>query len=176
MAIVKSQAEMAAAIARLMPMENRLLIEAFVAGRELTCGVIGELRRGTEFIPARALPPTEIRPKVSDYFDYRAKYEVGGSEEITPAPVAPGVLAELQRLALAAHAALGLGGMSRSDFMLGDQGLMALETNTLPGLTATSLLPQQARAAGLSFTALIDEILARAIIPGGAAPSTRDLG
>lgn len=176
MAIVKTREALDAAITRLMPLENRLLIESFVAGRELTCGVIGELRRGAEFTPARALPPTEIRPTVSDYFDYRAKYEVGGSEELTPAPVAPEILAQLQRLSLAAHVALGLGGMSRTDFMLGDQGLMVLETNTLPGLTATSLLPQQARAAGLSFTALIDEILERAIRPGFTDPSSRDLG
>jgi D-alanine-D-alanine ligase len=176
MAIVKSAEELEPAITRLMGLENRLLIEQFIPGRELTCGVLGELRRGTEFIPARPLPPTEIRPKVSAYFDYRAKYEIGGSEEITPAPVPPGVLAEVQRLALAAHGALGLGGMSRTDFILGDRGLMVLETNTLPGMTATSLLPQQARAAGLSFTALIDEILERAIRAPAGAPPPRGVG
>ncbi len=176
MAIVQSAEGLEPAITRLMALENRLLIEKFIPGRELTCGVLGELRRGAEFIPARALPPTEIRPKVSAYFDYRAKYEAGGSEELTPAPVSSDVQAEIQRLALAAHAALGLGGMSRTDFILGDEGLMVLETNTLPGMTATSLLPQQARAAGLCFTALIDEIIERAIrAPAGASPP-RDVG
>jgi len=176
LAIVRTPEELESAVARLMALENRLLVETFIPGRELTCGVLGGLRRGTEFFPARALPPTEIRPKISAYFDYRAKYEVGGSEEITPAPVPSDLQGEIRRLALAAHGALGLGGMSRTDFILGDSGLMVLETNTLPGMTATSLLPQQARAAGLSFTALIDEILERAIRAPAGAPHSRGVG
>ncbi len=160
LAIVKDETALRAAIEKLMPLENRLLVEAFAAGRELTCGVIGAAPGGR---PAFAFPPTEIRPKLADYFDYRAKYEPGGSEEITPAPLDAATTGAIQSLALRCHAALGLGGCSRTDLILTDAGPLVLESNTLPGMTATSLLPQQAAAIGWSFTRLLEELLARAI-------------
>lgn len=165
LAIVDSEAGLAAAVDRLLPLEGRLLVESFVTGRELTCGVIGA---GPDGSPPRALVPTEIRPKVAAWFDYRAKYEAGGSEEITPAPLDAETTGRVQELALRCHDILGLGGMSRTDFILGPGGPVVLETNTLPGMTATSLLPQQAAAIGWDFTRLLEEILARAIRPRGA--------
>ena len=165
LAMVKTETELIEILPRLMNLEGRLLVEEFIAGRELTCGVIGELKNGAlGNEPARALPPTEIIPKLAEYFDYRAKYEPGGSEEITPADLSPDIFTQVQTLALRAHRALGAGGMSRTDMMLAPDGrLFVLETNTLPGLTATSLLPQQAAAAGMSFTELLEAILARRI-------------
>ena len=160
LAIAKTEAELIETLPRLMKLEGRLLVEEFIAGRELTCGVIGLL----ENEPARALPPTEIIPKLAEYFDYRAKYEPGGSEEITPADLPPELFAQVQSLALRAHRALACGGMSRTDMILRADGrLFVLETNTLPGMTATSLLPQQAAAAGMNFTQLLEAILARRI-------------
>ena len=165
LAIAKTEAELTEFLPRLMKLEGRLLVEEFIAGRELTCGVLGELKNGAlETEPARALPPTEIIPKLADYFDYRAKYEPGGSEEITPANLPAEISSQVQTLALRAHRALACGGMSRTDMILRADGrLFVLETNTLPGMTATSLLPQQAAAAGMNFTELLEAILARRI-------------
>ncbi len=175
LAMAKTAEELSEALTRLMPLEGRLLVEEFIAGRELTCGVLGPLlRREADHggpaqsrqcnEPARALPPTEIRPKLAEYFDYRAKYEPGGSEEITPADLPPEIFAQVQALALRAHRALGAGGMSRTDMILRADGrLFVLETNTLPGMTATSLLPQQAAAAGMNFSELLEAVIARRI-------------
>ena len=165
LAIAKTEAELMETLPRLMKLEGRLLVEEFIAGRELTCGVLGELKNGAPGgEPAHALPPTEIRPKLAEYFDYRAKYEPGGSEEITPADLPLEIFTQVQALALRAHRVLACGGMSRTDMMLrADGALFVLETNTLPGLTATSLLPQQAAAAGMNFTELLEAIIARRI-------------
>ena len=127
-----------------------LLAETLVRGQELTCGVL----EGT------VLPPVLIRPKRGEFFDYESKYEPGASEEICPAPISEELTARLQAMAAAAHEALGLTDYSRSDFMLSADGRpYLLEVNTLPGMTATSLLPQEAQAAGLSF----EQLLARLI-------------
>jgi D-alanine-D-alanine ligase len=127
-----------------------LLAETLVRGQELTCGVL----EGT------VLPPVLIRPKRGEFFDYESKYEPGASEEICPAPISEELTARLQAMAAAAHEALGLADYSRSDFMLSADGRpYLLEVNTLPGMTATSLLPQEAQAAGLSF----EQLLARLI-------------
>ena len=111
-----------------------VLIEPQLPGKEITCGILGE----------EAMPPILIEPVAGDYFDYESKYASGGARELCPAPVSPAVTAEVQRLALAAHKALGLKGYSRADFILGpDDSLHLLEVNTLPGMTA-----HQPRAAG----------------------------
>ena len=127
-----------------------LLAEALIRGQELTCGVL----EGT------TLPPILIRPRRGEFFDYESKYEAGASEEICPAPISEELTARLQAMAAAAHEALGLTDYSRADFMLSADGRpYLLEVNTLPGMTATSLLPQEAQAAGLSF----EQLLARLI-------------
>ncbi len=133
-----------------------LIVEPRIAGREMTCGVLEEL-------PAhepRSLPVTEIRPKGGAFFDYKAKYTAGQSEEITPAEIGEGERKEIQRLALAAHEALGCRAYSRSDFILQPDGRpILLETNTLPGLTATSLLPQEAAAIGIDYPSLLSLLI-----------------
>jgi D-alanine-D-alanine ligase len=135
---------------------DALLVETRIAGRELTCGVLD----GLASRKPRALPVTEIRPKAGVFFDYTAKYAAGGSEEITPAPIPEDARVEVQRMALAAHQALGCRAYSRSDFMLVKEGWpVVLETNTLPGLTATSLLPQEAAAIGIDYPSLLSLLI-----------------
>jgi D-alanine-D-alanine ligase len=136
-----------------------MMVEPFLPGRELTCGVLEE--PGTHAI--HALPPTEIIPKGGGFFDYTAKYKPGGSQEITPAHLTHDETCRVQELALAAHELLGCSGYSRSDFILSPRdGIILLETNTLPGMTETSLLPQAAAAIGISYTDLLTRFLSLA--------------
>jgi D-alanine-D-alanine ligase len=128
--------------------DDEVMIERFVAGRELTVGVL----------EGRALAVGEIIPR-HEIFDYECKYTPGMSQEIFPADLTPAIEAECGRLALLAHEALKLGGYSRVDFRLTPAGeLFCLEVNTLPGMTATSLLPQSARAVGIEFPDLCERI------------------
>lgn len=137
---------------------DHLLVEQYVRGREFTAPVLD----GDDGAP-EALPIVEIRPRTAAFFDYEAKYTPGATDEICPAPIPPELERSLRALGLAAHRALGCRGYSRTDLMLGDDGRVALlETNTLPGLTAESLLPKSARAAGLDFPALVQRLLDRA--------------
>jgi D-alanine-D-alanine ligase len=128
--------------------DDEVMIEQFVPGRELTVGVL----------EGRALAVGEIIPR-HEIFDYECKYTPGMSQEIFPADLPAAVGAECGRLALLAHEALKLGGYSRVDFRLTPEGdLFCLEVNTLPGMTATSLLPQSARAVGIKFPELCERI------------------
>ncbi|MHB1843731.1 MAG: D-alanine--D-alanine ligase family protein [Deltaproteobacteria bacterium] len=158
--IVADPKELDAALGRALGRGEPLLVEEYVAGRELTCGVLEEPRTGQ---PA-ALPVTEIVPKGHAFFDYRAKYTVGQSDEITPAPIPELTRDRVQAIALAAHRALGCRAYSRSDLILknGEEPIL-LETNTLPGLTATSLLPQEAAAVGIDFPSLLTRLVELAL-------------
>jgi D-alanine-D-alanine ligase len=128
--------------------DDEVMIERFVPGRELTVGVL----------EGRPLAVGEIIPR-HEIFDYECKYTPGMSEEIFPADLPGPVATEFQRLALLAHQALKLGGYSRVDFRLTPGGeAFCLEVNTLPGMTATSLLPQSARAVGIEFPDLCERI------------------
>lgn len=150
--IVPEGGDLAVEIDRLMAHGRGLLVEAFTAGRELTCGVLD----AAPFGPPRALPVLEITPVDSPFFDFRSKYTPGGALEVCPAPIPDAVRDRIQTLGLAAHRALGCRGFSRTDFIWAtDDRIVTLETNTIPGLTQTSLLPQQARAAGISFADLV---------------------
>mgnify|MGYP001186319927 CR=1 FL=1 len=127
-----------------------LLAEVLIRGQELTCGVLD----------GETLPPILIRPKRGEFFDYESKYVPGATEEICPAPVSAELTSRLQSMARAAHDALGLSDYSRADFMLSADGTpYILEVNTLPGMTATSLLPQEAQAVGLSFEQLLERLI-----------------
>ncbi len=133
-----------------------MMVEPFIPGRELTCGVLEE--PATHAI--HALPVTEIVPNGGGLFDYAAKYTPGGSQEITPARITSAETTRVQELAVAAHELLGCSGYSRSDFILSPRdGPVLLETNTLPGMTETSLLPQAAAAIGISYTDLLTRFL-----------------
>ena len=126
---------------------EEILIERYVAGKELTCAVIGD----------RALDVIDIVPATA-FYDYEAKYAAGGSRHVLPAQILPNVYQEVRRLALAAHNALGCRGVSRADFRYDDRGtgkLVCLEINTQPGMTETSLVPELAAYAGITFDELV---------------------
>ncbi len=106
------------------------------------------------------MPPILIKPRIADFFDYADKYTPGGAEEICPAPISEALTQKIQSMALKAHTVLGLSGYSRSDFIIPEGGdPVILEVNTLPGMTKTSLLPQEAAAVGISYAALLDRLI-----------------
>ena len=127
-----------------------LLAETFIAGRELTCAVIGD----------RAMDVIDIRAADGGWYDYEAKYTKGASIHILPAELKGNIYQQIQQLALTAHKALGCRGVSRSDFRYDDRPggtgeLVALEVNTQPGMTETSLVPELAAHAGMTFGELV---------------------
>jgi D-alanine-D-alanine ligase len=147
--LVKSKTELDDAIKLAAAFDDAVMIERYVPGRELTVGILED----------RALAVGEIIPKTGPIFDYAAKYQAGGAEEIFPAELTPEQTARAQDLALRVHRALKLDVYSRVDFRMDpDGGLWCLEVNTLPGLTSGSLLPRAAAAAGISFPELCERI------------------
>jgi D-alanine-D-alanine ligase len=132
------------------PYGDRLLAEKFIDGLELTCAVMGD----------KALDIIEIQPVSESFYGYDAKYAKGGSIHVLPAKIKPNIYHEVQRLSLLAHRALGCRGVSRADFRYdeskGESGELAcLEVNTQPGMTETSLVPEIAAHAGISFSELV---------------------
>jgi D-alanine-D-alanine ligase len=131
------------------PYGDRVIVETYIAGKELTCAVVKD--GPTDVI--------EIVPTVR-FYDYEAKYAPGGSKHLLPADLLPNVYQEVRRLTLAAHRALGCRGVSRADFRYDDRvagisGLICLEVNTQPGMTETSLVPELAAHAGITFEELV---------------------
>jgi D-alanine-D-alanine ligase len=144
MTIVHQAAELAPAIEKAFAHDGCVLVERFVAGVEVTVGILGNK------VPV-ALPTLEIVPE-HEFYDYESKYVPGMSTHIIPARVSEAARAECQRLSLAAHEALGCRGISRADTIVAEDGTVyLLEVNTIPGMTSTSLLPDAARAAGIEF-------------------------
>jgi D-alanine--D-alanine ligase len=154
--IVKKNKDLLRALQESFRFEPRAMVEEFIRGREITAAVLGNKK------PV-ALPLIEIRPRVSSFFDYRAKYEAGGSDEICPAPVSRILTKKIQAMALKAHRILDCRGVTRSDFILEGNKPYFLEINTIPGMTRTSLVPQAAKKAGMPFPALLDELIKLAI-------------
>lgn len=153
LSIVRAPAGLAAAVALAQRYDDEVMVERFIPGRELTVGVL----------EGRALPVGEIIAP-GEVFDYQAKYQAGGAREIFPAGLPAEAAARVQDLAVRAHAALKLGAYSRIDFRLDPQGgWWCLEANSLPGMTAASLLPQAARAAGIGFPELLERICRAAL-------------
>jgi D-alanine-D-alanine ligase len=142
---VGSPAETERVAVQIEDAEEAYLAEEFVAGRELTIGVVD--RPGGP----RALPPSEVRIEAGRAFDYEGKYLGKGAQEITPAEVPEEVTQAAQQVALGAHAALGCEGYSRTDVIVSPRGPVFLELNTLPGLTRRSFIPQQLAAEGTSM-------------------------
>ncbi|CAK7029837.1 MAG: D-alanine--D-alanine ligase [Desulfovibrio sp.] len=172
---VASQADLPAALDRLFALGGEFIMEPEIKGVEVTCGVLGYLENGVQ-VP-RALPPILIRPKAAEIFDYASKYTPGGAEEICPAPISEEATRAVQKLALEAHIALGLADYSRSDFIMRDDGsLMLLEVNTLPGMTATSLIPQEAAVVGLPFEDLIAHLIELGLADPKKNPANRHAG
>jgi D-alanine-D-alanine ligase len=154
LSLVRSPDDLAQAIDTASRYDDEVMVEQFVPGREVTVGILG----------GRALAVGEIIPS-HELFDYECKYTPGMSQEIFPADLPASVQEQVQRRGGQVHAALKLGGYSRVDFRLTPtEELVCLEVNTLPGLTATSLLPQSARASGIEFADLCVEICRLAVI------------
>jgi D-alanine-D-alanine ligase len=138
--------------------DDRVLLERFVGGRELAVSVLGD----------EPLPVVEAIPRSGDTYDFEARYEIGRTSFVCPAELGEEEAARVTETALAAYRALGCSGFSRVDLILGDEGPQVLEVNAIPGLTDTSLLPQAAEAAGISFEQLVEKILDLARAPVGA--------
>lgn len=149
--VVETREDLDDAIRAAAEFDSEVMIEHFAKGRELTIGILGDT----------PLPPVEIRPKKGIY-DYEAKYTAGMTEYICPAPVESEIIAEAQMYALRAFRVLKLHNYARIDFILSQEKLYCLEANTLPGMTATSLLPKGAAEYGISFPDLCDKIVSLA--------------
>jgi D-alanine-D-alanine ligase len=153
MAIVKTRDSLESAILEAFRYDNTLVVETYIHGTELTVGVIGNRN-------LKALPVIEIIPNSRyDFFNYHAKYLPGASREICPARIDAVLTEKAQTYAIAAHRALFCEGYSRTDMMLRNRDLYILETNTIPGMTETSLLPLAAKTAGISFSELLDNLI-----------------
>jgi D-alanine-D-alanine ligase len=153
LSIVKSEDALNDALEKAFAEDHEVLIESYIKGVELTGGVIGNEE-------LQALPIVEIIPgEEFDFFDYTAKYTPGATEEICPARIDEATTQKAQSYAKMAHRALCCKGYSRTDMILADGELYVLETNTIPGMTPTSLLPQAAQAAGIDFSRLLDKLI-----------------
>lgn len=152
--LARSEEELKAGIEKALEYGDEVLVEQFIEGRELTVAVMGDKS-------PKALPVIEIIPKVSGWFDYRAKYEVGGSEEVCPAVIPDEIRRKVQKYAVKVFKAVGCRDLARADFIWNpaDGKIYFLEINTIPGMTATSLAPQAAKAAGMEFSQFLDKLI-----------------
>ena len=150
-AIPETAAELEAALIENLKY-GRVLIEQYVHGREIDVGVLG----------GRALPSIEIIPK-HGFYDYKNKYQAGATVEICPTPIDPAIEKRLGEAALKVHRALGLSAYSRSDFIVDGEEVYFLEINTLPGMTPTSLMPQEAAAVGVDYESLCKKVIEMAL-------------
>ena len=151
--IVNTEEEYREALEKSFQYEDELIIEPYIKGREFACGIID----------GKALPPIEIIPKTG-FFDYANKYQAGGSEEICPANISEEISQKMQELTVRAFHALKLNVYSRADFLLDENdNLYCLEVNTLPGMTAASLLPKEAKAAGIEYGDLCELIIQKSL-------------
>ncbi|MEN9580500.1 MAG: hypothetical protein RJA70_3509 [Pseudomonadota bacterium] len=144
-----------AALGLVLPFDDAL-IEPLLEGDELTCAVLEEPE-------PTALPPTRILPQAAGWYDFESKYKAGGSLHECPAQLPEASYEWVRTLAVAAHLAVGARDLSRVDFVLSAAGPVLLEVNTLPGMTATSLFPEAAAAAGIGFSSLCDRLVRRAL-------------
>ncbi len=154
--IVKTPEEVEEALKESFQHDREVLIETYIKGTELTVSVLGN-------DDPVALPVIKIVPQ-AEFYDFQSKYAPGGSQHICPAPLSPEETERVQKTALAAHKALGCRGVSRTDIIMDEQGkCWTLETNTVPGMTSTSLFPDAGRAAGYSFPELCTKLIELAL-------------
>lgn len=147
--IVNNEEELKDAVDKCFKLDNHVLIEQFVKGREFTCGVVN----------GHALPIVEIEP-VKGFYDYKNKYQAGSTIETCPAKVSEEITTKIQRSAEEAFKALRLNTYARIDFIVDDkEDAYCLEANTLPGMTPTSLLPQEANVVGIDYPSLCEQII-----------------
>ncbi len=158
--IARNLQELQIRLQNVFELENKAFVQNLLKGIEVSCGVI-EFKEGESFQP-RPLYPTQILPK-SEFFDFEAKYKTGGSEEITPAPISLELTQRVREMSLLAHNVLGCSGYSRTDFIIQNNIPYVLETNTLPGMTETSLIPQQAHYEKIEMEYLLDLLIENAL-------------
>ncbi|HEY5957115.1 MAG TPA: D-alanine--D-alanine ligase [Polyangiaceae bacterium] len=158
----ESDERLVGAILDVLDIDDQALVEQWLEGIEVTCGVLEIDGRAT------ALPPTQIQPNRADFYDFVSKYAPGGSRHLCPAPLPPPCLERIQALAVRAHELIQARDLSRVDFIVGENGdgerqLTILEINTLPGMTPTSLYPEAAAVGGVRFTELVDSLVRQAM-------------
>ena len=153
--IVRERDQMAAALDTAFHYDEAVLVEKFIDGMEITGPVLGN-------DDLRPLPLIEIVPN-GGFYDYEAKYTPGATDEIVPARLPAELTRQAQELAVRSHRALGCRGFSRTDMLVGEDGIYVLEVNTIPGMTPTSLLPRSAEAAGIPFDQLVDRMVQLAL-------------
>lgn len=158
----ESDARLVEAIRGVLALDNEALIEQWLVGKEVTCGVLESSGQ------VRALPPTLILPERADFYDFVSKYAPGGSRHVCPAPLSPEFDERIQQSAVRAHQTVGARDLSRVDFVVDERrgvdfGLTILEINTLPGMTSTSLYPEAAGIAGITFEVLVDGLVRQAM-------------
>ena len=155
--IPQTRAELGAGLAEAYELDRYVIVEEYIDGREITASVLGN-------DCLEALPLIEIIPG-QDYafYDYQAKYIPGATEEVCPAPISEELTRQGQEIGLKAHQALYCRGYSRTDMIMKDERFYILETNTIPGMTATSLFPLAAQVAGYSFSRLMDRLIELAL-------------
>ncbi|MGA3291972.1 MAG: D-alanine--D-alanine ligase [Candidatus Microgenomates bacterium] len=154
--IVLNYSELKSAIKLANRYSNKVLLEEYLRGKELTCVVIGNKN-------PIAFPIIEIKPLKGKFFDYESKYTESGSEEIVPARISKSLAKKVQKIAIEVYKAVGCKGFGRVDFILKNDRPIVLEINTIPGLTRMSLVPKAAKAAGVSYSRLLDKIIGYAI-------------
>jgi D-alanine-D-alanine ligase len=154
--IVNNSVELKKAVDKVFTIDNEILIESYVSGTEVTAAVLGNDN-------PTALPVIEIVP-THDFYDFESKYAPGGSQHICPARLSDELTVKIQDLAVKSHEVLGCSGVSRTDMIIdADGNPWILETNTIPGMTETSLLPDAGRAAGMEFPELCTKLIEYAL-------------
>ena len=153
MSIAKNEDEYNKALELAFKYEAEVVVEEYIKGREFSVGVIG----------GKSLPIIEIIPK-SGVYDYETKYQPGMAEDVCPAPLSDEITDKMQTYAIDVYRELKLGSYARIDFLLdADDNMYCLEANTLPGMTATSLLPQEAKVLGIEYGVLCEQVIAQAL-------------
>jgi D-alanine-D-alanine ligase len=157
MSMCENEGELAAGIDKAFGCGNEIMVEEYIEGREVTCCVIG----GREL---ETLPLIEIVPdKTFRFFDFAAKYTAGATREVCPAPIENRVAERVRLHGMQAHQALGCKDWSRTDMIVRGTDIYLLETNTIPGMTQTSLFPLAARTAGMNLSGLLDKLISTAM-------------
>jgi D-alanine-D-alanine ligase len=159
MNIARAEKALTVGIEKAFEYSEEVMLEQFISGREFTVAVLGNKK-------PKALPVIEIIPKTSEFFDYAAKYQAGGSEEICPADIPEKIRKKVQKDAVKIFQALDCKDLARADFIWSDKDdkLYFLEINTIPGMTSASLAPKAAKTAGLGFPQFLDRLIKEAIL------------
>ena len=156
--IAKTKSALVKGIKQAFLHDDEVMLEKYIGGRELTVTVFGNN-------PPRALPVTEIIPVISEFYDYKAKYQDGGSKHICPAKIPNSVKKKISDYAVLAFKAIGCADLARADFIWDNKKnkLYFLEINTIPGMTSVSLAPEAARVAGINFSRFLDKLIGEAL-------------